>query len=389
LIKRTLSDYAQYIFTKYPIITVTGPRQSGKTTLARQAFPNKPYANLENPVVRQFAIEDPVGFLNQYPQGAVLDEIQRVPELLSYLQVIVDDKKENSLFILTGSRQFELMEKVSQSLAGRTALLKLLPFTIKELETYKVKSLDEVIFKGFYPRIYDQDIPPRQAYGDYFETYIERDLRQLVNIKNLSLFQRFVTLCAGRTGQLLNLSNLADDTGISHSTAREWITVLQASYIVYLLPPFYRNIKKRLVKSPKLYFYDVGLACWLCGIENITHIKNHPLRGHLYENMAVIEALKYRYNLGKRDNLNFFRDSSGNEIDLIYNISHNLLPIEIKSGQTITSDYFKGLKKFKKNFPDLPYGQLIIYAGDTSQNRTDVKIITINRFSELLETIDP
>ncbi len=389
MIKRTLSDYAQYIFTKYPVITITGPRQSGKTTLAQQTFPDKPYANLENPVVRQFAIEDPIGFLNQYPQGAVLDEIQRAPELLSYLQVIVDDKKVNSLFILTGSRQFELMEKISQSLAGRTALLKLLPFTIKELETYKVESLDEIIFKGFYPRIYDQNIPPGQAYGDYFETYIERDLRQLVNIKNLNLFQRFVTLCAGRTGQLLNLSNLANDTGISHSTAREWITVLQASYIIYLLPPFYRNIKKRLVKSPKLYFYDVGLACWLCGIENIAHVKNHPLRGHLYENMAVIEALKYRYNLGKRDNLNFFRDSSGNEIDLIYNISHNLLPIEIKSGQTITSDYFKGLKKFKKFFPDLPYGQLVIYAGDINQNRTDVKIITINQFSKLLETIDP
>lgn len=268
MIKRTLSDYAQYIFKKYPIITVTGPRQSGKTTLARQTLPNKPYTNLENPVLRQFAIEDPVGFLNQYPQGAVLDEIQRAPELFSYLQVIVDDKKENS-------------------------------------------------------------------------------------------------------------------------TAREWVTFLQASYIVYLLPPFYRNIKKRLVKSQKLYFYDAGLACWLCGIENITHIKNHPLRGHLYENMVVIEALKYRYNLGKRDNLNFFRDSSANEIDLIYNISHNLLPIEIKSGQTITSDYFKGLKKFKKISPDLPYGQLIIYAGDTSQNRTDVKIITVNRFSKLLESVDP
>jgi predicted AAA+ superfamily ATPase len=371
------------------VITVTGPRQSGKTTLARQTFSEKPYANLENPVVRQFAIEDPAGFLNQYPQGAVLDEIQRTPELLSYLQAIVDDKKENGLYVLTGSSQFELMEKISQSLAGRTALLKLLPFSIKELASYKVESLDELILKGFYPRIYDQDIPPGQAYGDYFETYIERDLRQLMNIKSLNLFQRFVTLCAGRTGQLLNLSNLANDTGISHSTAREWMTVLQASYIVYLLPPFYRNIKKRLVKSPKLYFYDVGLACWLLGIENISHVKNHPLRGQLFENIAVVEALKYRYNLGKRDNLNFFRDSAGNEIDLIYNISHNLLPVEIKSGQTITSEYFKGLKIFKKVFPDLPYGQLVIYAGDKSQKRTDVKVININRFSQVLETIDP
>lgn len=389
LIKRTLSDYAKYIFAKYPVVTITGPRQSGKTTLARQTFADKPYANLENPIVRQFAIEDPIGFLNQYPEGAVLDEIQRAPELLSYLQVIVDEQRTNSLFILTGSRQFELREKISQSLAGRTALLKLLPFTIQELEAYKVESLDELIFKGFYPRIYDQDIPPGQAYGDYFETYIERDLRQLLNIKDINLFQRFVTLCAGRIGQLLNLSSLANDTGISHSTAREWITVLQASYIVYLLPPFYRNIGKRLVKSPKLYFYDVGLACWLVGIENITHVRNHPLRGNLFENLAVLEALKYRYNLGRRDNLNFFRDSSGNEIDLIYNISHNLLPIEIKSGQTITSDYFKGLKSFKKIFPDLPHGGLLIYAGDISQPRTDVRILNIKQLAKFLETVDP
>jgi len=389
LIKRTLADYALYIFSRYPVITITGPRQSGKTTLARNTFPDKPYANLENPVVRQFALEDPIGFLNQYPQGAVLDEIQRAPELVSYLQVIVDETRENRLFVLTGSRQFELMENISQSLAGRTALLRLLPFSIKELETYGVGSLDEMIFRGFYPRIYDQDIPPGQAYGDYFETYIERDLRQLVNIKNLRLFQRFVTLCAGRVGQLLNLSNLANDTGISHSTAREWITVLEASYIVYLLPPFFRNIRKRLVKSPKLYFYDVGLASWLCGIENPSHVRNHPLRGNLFENMAVMEAMKYRYNLGRRDNLNFFRDSAGNEVDLIYNISHKMLPIEIKSGQTITSDYFRGLKRFSRLFPELPYGQLVIYAGEMIQERTGVKIITIDRFSRLLETVDP
>ncbi len=388
MIKRTLSDYAQFIFTKYPVITITGPRQSGKTTLARHTFSDKPYANLENPMVRQFAIEDPVGFLNQYPQGAVLDEIQRAPELVSYLQVIVDEKRTNSLFVLTGSSQFKLMEKISQSLAGRTAILKLLPLTIKELGTDAAESPDEIIFKGFYPRIYDQDIPPGRAYGDYFETYIERDLRQLVNIKNLSLFQRFVALCAGRTGQLLNLSNLANDAGISHSTAREWMAVLQASYFVYLLPPLSRNIKKRLVKSPKLYFYDVGLASWLCGIENTGHVMNHPLRGHLFENTVVIEALKYRFNQGKRDNLNFFRDSSGNEIDLVYNIAHTLLPIEIKSGQTISSDYFKGFKKFQKIFPDLPYGQVIVYGGDTIQDRTDVRIITVDRFSKLLETID-
>ena len=389
MVKRILSDYARFISTKYPIVTITGPRQSGKTTIAQQTFPDKPYANLENPVVRQFANEDPIGFLNQYPQGAVLDEIQRAPDLLSYLQVIVDEKKTNGLFVLTGSRQFDLMDRVSQSLAGRTALLKLLPFSIDEIEAYKIDSLDEILFKGFYPRIYDQDIPPGQAYGDYFETYVERDLKQLVNIRNMTLFQRFVTLCAGRSGQLLNLSSLANDTGITHSTAREWLTVLEASYIVYLLTPFYRNIGKRLIKSPKLYFYDVGLACWLCGVDNISHIKNHPLRGNLYENMVVIEALKYRFNHGKRDNLNFYRDSSGNEIDLVYNISHNMLPIEIKSGQTITSDYFKGLKRFKEVFQDLPFGELLIYAGDISQERTGVKVLNIRKFSKFLRTVDP
>ncbi|HGG59360.1 MAG TPA: ATP-binding protein [Gammaproteobacteria bacterium] len=279
MIPRTLESHATAAFAKYPVITITGPRQSGKTTLARNTFAGKPYANLENPVTRQFAHEDPLAFLGQYPQGAVIDEIQRVPDLLSYIQVVVDEKRENSLFVLTGSQQFELMRGISQSLAGRTALLKLLPFSIAELTGHFSPGIDEMLFKGFYPRVYDQDIAPDQAYGDYFETYVERDLRQLVNIKNLGLFQRFVKLCAGRCGQLLNLNSLANDTGISRSTAREWMTVLEASYIVFLLPPFHANIGKRLIKSPKLYFYDVGLASWLLGIEEQRQIATHPLRG--------------------------------------------------------------------------------------------------------------
>ncbi len=389
MIARTLAEYAVDAFTKYPVLTITGPRQSGKTTLARNTFADKPYANLEHPVTRQFAEEDPLAFLNQYPSGAIIDEIQRVPDLLSYIQVIVDEKQQNSLFVLTGSQQFELMQGVSQSLAGRTALLKLLPFSLAELSPHYSLSVDEMLFKGFYPRIYDQNIAPDQAYGDYFETYVERDLRQLVNVKNLSLFQRFVKLCAGRCGQLLNLNSLANDTGISQSTAREWMTVLEASYIVFLLQPYHANIGKRLVKSPKIYFYDVGLASWLCGIEEEQQLATHPLRGNLFENMVVMEVLKYRYNRGKRNNLYFYRDSNGNEVDLLYTKGANMLPVEIKSGQTITSSYFSGLKKISALFPNaLPWHTLLVYAGDTQQYRQDTKVIRIDSLSAFLDEVD-
>ncbi len=389
MISRTIAKHAATIFTKYPVLTITGPRQSGKTTLARATFSNKPYANLESPVTRQFAEEDPLAFLGQYPDGAIIDEIQRVPDLLSHIQVIVDDKQKNSLFVLTGSQQFELMQGISQSLAGRTALLKLLPLSLAELTPHGSFGVDEMLFKGFYPRIYSQDIPADQAYGDYFTTYVERDLRQLINIKNLGLFQRFVSLCAGRCGQLLNLSSLANDTGISQVTAREWITVLEASYIVFLLQPFHANIGKRLIKSPKLYFYDVGLASWLCGIEREKQLATHPLRGHLFENMVIMETLKYRYNRGQRNNLYFFRDSNGNEIDLLYTKGADILPIEIKSGQTITSSYFKGLKKFRTFFPhNLPWDTALIYAGETEQHRQETKVLQISSLPHLLDKVE-
>ncbi len=388
MILRTMAEHATFAFTKYPVVTITGPRQSGKTTLARSTFTDKPYANLENPVTRQFAEEDPVAFLGQYPEGAIIDEIQRVPDLLSYIQVIVDEKRENSLFVLTGSQQFELVRGISQSLAGRTALLKLLPLSFSELMPYFTLGIDEALFKGFYPRIYDQDIAPSQAYGDYYETYVERDLRQLVNVKNLSLFQRFVNLCAGRCGQLLNLNSLANDTGISQSTAREWMTVLEASYIVFLLQPFHANIGKRLVKSPKMYFYDVGLACWLCGIEEEKQIATHPLRGNLFENMVVMEVLKYRYNHAKRNNLYFFRDSNGNEVDLIYTKGQYLLPMEIKSGQTITPSYFSSLNKFRALFQQqVPWPGFLVYGGDTEQDRQDTKVMRIHSLARRLEEL--
>lgn len=389
MIPRILAKYATAIFTKYPVVTITGPRQSGKTTLAKATFADRPYANLENPVTRLFAQEDPLAFLNQYPEGAVIDEIQRAPNLLSYIQVIVDERRKNSLYVLTGSQQFEFMRGISQSLAGRTALLKLLPLSIPELSGRFSPGIDEMLFKGFYPRIYDQDIEPAQAYGDYFETYVERDLRQLVNVKDLSVFQRFVRLCAGRCGQLLNLNSLANDTGISQSTAREWMTVLEASYIVFLLPPFHANIGKRLIKSPKIYFYDVGLASWLCGIEEEKQVATHPLRGSLFENMAIMEALKHRYNLGKRNNLYFYRDSNGNEIDLIYTKGPDLLPIEIKSGQTITPAYFSSLKKFYALFPEhLLRPGFLLYGGETEQQRQDAKVMRIFSFPQHLDEIE-
>ena len=386
MIRREITDYLLYLATKYPVVTITGPRQSGKTTLVRSVFPDKAYVNLEFLDNREFAQSDPRGFLRRLPDGAILDEIQRAPDLVSYIQGIVDEKNKNGMFILTGSQQFEISAAISQSLAGRTALLRLLPFSLEEIKKhYPFSHIDELLYKGFYPRIYDHELDPTQALADYFETYVERDLRQLTQIRNLSLFQNFVKLCAGRIGQLLNLNNISNDLGVSHTTAREWMAILEASYIVFLLQPFYANIKKRLIKSPKLYFYDVGLASFLLGIESLTHLDVHPLRGNLFENLVVMEILKYRYNQGKRNNLNFYRDSQGNEIDVIYNIAHNVLPIEIKAAETITSTFFKGFAVFQKIIPELPYGKILVYAGDQEQIRGDVHVVPLVNLNNVLD----
>ena len=389
MITRTLQPYLLALATQYPVITVTGPRQSGKTTLCRAAFPDKPYANLESPDTRQFAINDPRAFLAQFPDGAILDEIQRAPELLSYLQVMVDADSRSGLFILTGSQQFEMMTTISQSLAGRTALLKLLPFSVEELAaTVPGLSVDRLLVSGFYPRIHDQGLNPTQALGDYLETYVERDLRQLINIKDLGLFEKFVRLCAGRAGQLLNMQEIGNEAGVSHTTARAWITLLEASYIIHLLRPWYGNISKRLVKMPKLYFYDVGLASYLLGIEHEGHIARHPLRGALFENLAVMEALKYRYHRGRRSNLNFYRDAKGHEVDLVISHGPELLPIEIKSGTTITEDYFKGLRYFSREFPTAPAGALI-YGGNDYQERSEATVCPVLEMARFLKRLEP
>ena len=386
IIDRTIETVLINLSRQYPVVTVTGPRQSGKTTLCRKLFPQKPYANLETPDIRQFAVDDPRGFLSQFPEGAVLDEIQRTPDLVSYIQPIVDEVGGEGLFILTGSQQFEVSNTINQSLAGRTALVKLLPFSLAEIEnSFSCPDKDGLMHRGFYPRIWDRQLDPNQALGDYFETYIERDLRQLITIKDLNLFQRFIKLCAGRIGQLLNFSNLANDAGVSHTTAKSWLSVLEASYIIFLLQPYHRNISKRLVKSPKLYFYDVGLASFLLGIENEMQLARDPLRGSLFENMVIAEALKHRFHHGKRSNLFFYRDSKGNEVDLILANEPDLFPVEIKSGMTITRDYFKGINHFIKLFPDnLPNGGGIVYGGENSQDRTNISIVPFRGLSDLL-----
>ena len=365
------------LFSKYPVITVTGPRQSGKTSLVRHVFPDLPYVNLENREERLYAQEDPKGFLQRFSDGAVLDEIQNVPDLTSWIQVIVDDRGKNGLFILTGSRQFEVMEAVSQSLAGRTAMIRLLPFSLEELSE-KI-DLDQLLLKGFYPRIWDQQLDPVQSLSDYITTYTERDLRKISQIHDLSLFEKFLGLCAGRIGQILNVSSLANDTGVSHVAASQWITILEASYIVYRLKPYHANIGKRLVKSPKLYFYDVGLAARLMGIEQPEHVGKHPLRGNLFENLVVMESLKYRYNRVIPDNLYFFRDSKGNEIDLLFLSGGFPIPVEIKSGQTLNPDYFKGFTYFDSFFPDSPHrGRgMLVYGGQRNETRKGIRITNI------------
>lgn len=373
MIEREITNVLTDLFEKNPVVTVTGPRQSGKTTVCRAAFPDLAYFNLERPDQREFATEDPRGFLRGCEGGAIIDEIQRAPDLVSYIQATVDETQRNGQFVLTGSRQFRVAEAVSQSLAGRTAVLRLLPFSIQEAQAARSgQGVDDFIFAGFYPRIYDQDLDPSLALGDYFETYVERDVRQISEIRNLSSFQKFVRLCAGRVGRLLNLYSLGNDTGVSHTTARQWISVLEASYIVFLLEPFHANVSKRLIKSPKLYFFDVGLATHLLGIESVDQIATHPLRGFLFENMIVLEALKHRFNHGRRSNLSFYRDSGGTEVDLLYGLAEKVVSIEIKSGETVSSSFFANLRKLRGYLPDRVAGEILVHGSESEAQRDGV-----------------
>lgn len=378
MIHRDATSEIKNLARQFKAVAIIGPRQSGKTTLAKYAFPEKPYVSLENPDTRQFAIEDPRGFLDQFPNGAILDEAQRVPHLFSYLQQILDEHNHSGLFIITGSNNFLLQENISQSLAGRIAYLNLLPFSLKELAETGNWNLNELLFKGAYPPIYDQAVETNSWYNNYIRTYIERDVRQLKNIKDLYTFERFVKLCAGRIGQLLNMSNLAIETGVDHKTISSWIGILESSFVVYRLQPHHRNFNKRIVKMPKLYFYDTGLASALLGIQSPEQLDTNPYRGALFENFVITELIKKSFNKAQAHAMYFWRDNTGHEIDVIIESANTLLPIEIKSGKTITSAYFSGLNFWNKISQQ--EGGTVIYGGDSYQKRSNgIEVLPWNK----------
>ncbi|MBL0714912.1 MAG: ATP-binding protein [Desulfosarcina sp.] len=364
MIRRDITTELQEAAGEYPVVTIFGPRQSGKTTLVQMTFPSKVYFSLEDPDVRMAAQTDPRGFLAGFPEGGILDEIQRLPELLSYIQCIVDQKKKPGMFILTGSHQPGLHQSVSQSLAGRTAVLTLLPFSLSELRNYK-KNWEpfDLIVKGSYPRLHEEGLNPTRFFNSYTQTYVERDVRALVNLKDLRSFQQFFTLLAGRIGQLVNYTSLSNDVGVSATTIKNWISVLKASFVIFELPPFFENIRKRVVKSPKIYFCDVGLVAYLLGIETSNQVWRDPLRGGLYENLFILEIFKSRLNQGKRPELFFYRDTHGHEVDLLIREGRRLIPVEIKSAATFTPNFLKGIEQFRKVAADRCSDGYVLYNG--------------------------
>lgn len=377
MINRKMQKHLLELSMKYPVVSVIGPRQSGKTTLVRNTFTNMDYVSLEDPDTREFSQTDPRGFLANYKNGAIFDEIQRTPNLFSYIQTLVDANQEAGQFILTGSNNYLLQENISQTLAGRVAILKLLPLSFEELkyDNFPMHRFEEYLFKGFYPRIYDHQLNPVTWLANYIQTYVERDVRLIKNISDLSAFQRFIKLCAGRTGQLLNLSALGNDCGISHNTAKSWLSILESSFIIYLLQPHHNNFNKRLVKQPKLYFYDSGLAVSLLGIENEQQLSTHYLRGNLFENMIITELAKYRFNRGLEPRLFFWRDNKGNEVDCIIETGNTLTPVEIKAGETIAPDFFKMLTYWAKLAENRAGPAHLIYAGNINQTRSQAKVL--------------
>jgi len=387
MIKREATAILTSLARQFKAVAVIGPRQSGKTTLVKNVFPEKPYVNLENIDTRRFAVEDPRGFLDQYAEGAILDEAQNVPHLFSYLQQILDENSTPGLFVITGSNNFLLQESISQSLAGRIAYLMLLPFSLSEIREKTDDNINKLLFNGFYPPVYDQPVDAGMWYRNYIQTYIERDVRQLKNIKNLLAFEKFIKLCAGRTGQLLNMANLALETGVDNKTISSWIGILENSFIIYRLQPHHNNFNKRVVKMPKLYFYDTGLVCSLLDIQNPQQLDIHPYRGALFENFVVMEMIKYRYNRAKPLNLFFWRDNTGHEIDVVIDKSSLLFPVELKSGKTITQDYFKGL-----NFWEKMSGKsegAIVYAGDLYQKRSNgITVYPWDKIDELNRSLE-
>lgn len=346
-IERTLSAEILAMSQQYPVVTIMGPRQSGKTALVKHLFRNKPYINLEDPDEREKWKLDPRKKLSQYPDGAIFDEVQRAPELLSYVQTHVDHIQKNGLFVLTGSHQPMLHQTITQSLAGRTALLQLFPFSFEELVDQPRLSLEEQLLKGFYPRLYTQNLVPHKFYRNYLQTYVERDVRMLINVKDVHLFQSFLRLCAGRVGQLINYDGICNELGVSSHTVKHWLSILEASFILLPLQPYHENIGKRLTKSAKLFFVDVGLAAYLLGIETPEQLSRDPARGHLFENMVVLDLIKARINAGEDPQLYFFRDQQQHEVDVLFKQGHEFIPIEIKASQTFHPHFLKGIHYFE------------------------------------------
>ncbi|WP_439582327.1 ATP-binding protein [Dyadobacter bucti] len=371
MIERIAAKKISQLASVFKSVAVTGPRQSGKTTLVKMLFPDKTYLSLENPDIRRFAIEDPRGFLKKYETGAILDEVQRTPDLFSYLQEVLDTSSEPGRFILTGSNNFLLQQNISQTLAGRVAILNLLPFSTTELfsDSQTAPDENELIVKGLYPPVYDMNIPAEDWFPNYLRTYIDRDVRQIKNITDLIVFERFIRLLAGRTGQELNFTSLAVETGVDTKTVQSWIGILESSFIIFLLRPHYRNFNKTLVKRPKIYFYDTGLVCSLLGILSADQLQQHPLRGSLFESLVVTELLKNRTNVGKQVNLYYWRDKTGHEVDVIIDNGTSLLPVEIKAGKTINTEFFKSLIYWNK-LSESEKG-IIAYAGSQEEDRSN------------------
>jgi predicted AAA+ superfamily ATPase len=389
VIERSLSPKLLALARKFPIVTVTGPRQSGKTTLCRAAFPDRPYVSFEAPDIGEYARRDPRGLIADYRDGAIFDEVQRAPAILSYLQGEVDEDRRVGRFILTGSANFALLESVSQSLAGRTALLQLLPLTLAETRRFPRASEDlwSVLWKGAYPALHDRSLEPNDWFGAYVGTYVERDVRRIINVTDLVAFQSFLRLAAGRTGQLLNASALGADAGITHNTARAWLSVLETSYLALRLPPYFANLGKRLVKTPKLHFYDSGLVCYLLGISHPAQLREHPLRGAIFESWVIAEIIKARANEGLPAQLFFYRDSRGLEVDAVVDRATELIAVESKSGQTVADDFFSALQAFgdairsRKSPPKVT--PIVVYGGDRPQRRAEVKVVPWGSIDQL------
>lgn len=389
MFKRHIEAEFRRMMQLFPVVVITGPRQSGKTTLSQYCYPDMPYINLEEPDTRDRVLSDPRSFFDQHPDGAILDEIQRAPDLMSYIQAFVDKDKKNGRFILTGSHQLQLHQAISQSLAGRAAMLELLPLTIDEMQQGGISlSTDTYLKNGFYPGLYDKGLDSTTLYRNYVRTYIERDVRQLVNVQDLNDFQRFMMLLAGRVGSILNVESLANDVGVAHNTIKNWLSILEASYLIYRLHPYFENFGKRVIKSPKLYFNDVGLVSYLLSIETEQQMQHDRLRGNIFENLVILELKKYLLNQGRDVRLFYHRDHNQNEIDVIIPHQNYLIPVEIKSSATYNKSFMKNIEYYKKISDNKVPFSFLVYAGNEEQKIKDCFLLNYKNSTQIFDQMN-